>query len=64
MWCASARAQRQKQGPERLSGASTGSSGTPSRLPQRQPSVSTLQLAAAANLAHSFESDCSMEVLQ
>ncbi|BDA50837.1 probable mitogen-activated protein kinase kinase kinase NPK1 at N-terminal half [Coccomyxa sp. Obi] len=53
--------QRQKQGAERLSGASTGSGGTPSRLPQRQPSVSTLQLAAAANLAHSFESDCSVE---
>ncbi|EIE26178.1 Pkinase-domain-containing protein [Coccomyxa subellipsoidea C-169] len=52
--------QRQEQGPERMS---TGSAGSAAGRPAaRQPSVSSLQLAAAAaSLTHSFESDCSVE---
>ena len=43
---------------------STGSAGSAAGRPAvRQPSVSSLQLAAAAaSLTHSFESDCSVEV--
>ncbi|KAK9907344.1 hypothetical protein WJX75_001831 [Coccomyxa subellipsoidea] len=51
--------QRQEQGSERLSSGSACSAA--GRPVGRQPSVSSLQLAAAANLTHSFKSDCSVE---